>query len=400
MKPIEERNREENENDNDNIGSNNQVDEIMSQIGNLPDSKRIELIENIRNSPSIDDSVKIFKNQLFIEQDWSPEVLESNLKAMIERVKAAKDINEADGIFTKQSFRIRRRWNPYSDNNNSYSGVRKMFGSNVFEEEPAQFGGSKESKLLEYSRKVADNRLKEFLKEEPLPLFTLIEEFENSSNLKVVEKGNEKHIFETFLNYMFEQHFSSEEGKQFYFEAYEILNKKKYFDIAILCFVILENINAIQSSRKDIDTVRMSSTEYNAIFDKFEQNLRKADYDFFTEASKLVPNKTSIKFFEDHIYYHNNTDSFEKTYTINSSLDIDKEHYNFNEELYFINDSTIYLFFIISSYLYMKPNVKLSLEDSINKFSRKMKRTKNKKIKSIGLLLKERKEFNDEELDG
>ena len=144
----------------------------------------------------------------------------------------------------------------------------------------------------------------------------------------------------------------------------------------------------------------MSSTEYNAIFDEFEQNLRKADYDFFTEASKLVPNKTSIKFFEDHIYYHNNTDSFEKTYTINSSLDIDKEHYNFNEELYFINDSTIYLFFIISSYLYMKPNVKLSLEDSINKFSRKMKRTKNKKTKSIGLLLKERKEFNDEELDG
>lgn len=261
-------------------------------------------------------------------------------------------------------------------------------------------GGSKESKLLEYSRKVADNRLKEFLKEEPLPLFTLIEEFEDSSNLKVVEKGNEKHIFETFLNYMFEQHFSSEEGKQFYFEAYEILNKKKYFEIAILCFVILENINAIQRSRKDIDTVRMSSTEYNAIFDEFEQTLRKADYDFFTEASKLVPNKTSIKFFEDHIYYHNNTDSFEKTYTINSSLDIDKEHYNFNEELYFINDSTIYLFFIISSYLYMKPNVKLSLEDSINKFSRKMKRTKNKKTKSIGLLLKERKEFNDEELDG
>ena len=48
----------------------------------------------------------------------------------------------------------------------------------------------------------------------------------------------------------------------------------------------------------------------------------------------------------------------------------------------------------------MKPNVKLSLEDSINKFSRKMKRTKNKKTKSIKTLLKERKEFNNEELDG
>ena len=283
---------------------------------------------------------------------------------------------------------------------NSKTLLLKLSEQQIQEYLNMQGGGSKESKLLEYSRKVADNRLKEFLKEEPLPLFTLIEEFENSSNLKVIEKGNEKHIFETFLNYMFEQHFSSEEGKQFYFEAYEILNKKKYFEIAILCFVILENINAIQSSRKDIDTVRMSSSEYNAMFDEFEQNLKEANYDFFTEASKLVPNTMSIKFFQDHIYFHNNTDSFEKTFTINNNLDIDKEHYDFNEELYFVNNSTIYLFFIISSYLYMKPNVKLSLEDSINKFSRKMKRTKNKKTKSIGLLLKERKEFNNEELDG
>ena len=115
-------------------------DEIISQIGNLPDSKRKELIEDIRNSSSTDNSVNIlkdlFKNQLFIDQDWSPEVLESNLKAMIERIKTAKDINEADKIFTKQSFNKRIRWNPHSDNNNSYSGVRKMFGSNDFEEEP------------------------------------------------------------------------------------------------------------------------------------------------------------------------------------------------------------------------------------------------------------------------
>ena len=283
---------------------------------------------------------------------------------------------------------------------NSKTLLLKLSEQQIQEYLNMQGGGSKESKLLEYSRKVADNRLKEFLKEEPLPLFTLIEEFENSSNLKVIEKGNEKHIFETFLNYMFDQFFSSEEGKQFYFEAYEILNKKKYFETAALCFVILENINAIQSSRKDIDTVRMSSSEYNAMFDEFEQNLKEANYDFFTEASKLVPNKISIKFFKDHIYFHNNTDSFEKTFTINNNLDIDKEHYDFNEELYFVNNSTIYLFFIISSYLYMKPNVKLSLEDSINKFSRKMKRTKNKKTKSIKMLLKERKEFNNEELDG
>ena len=47
----------------------------------------------------------------------------------------------------------------------------------------------------------------------------------------------------------------------------------------------------------------------------------------------------------------------------------------------------------------MKPDLKLVLEDSINKFSRRMKRTKNKKTKSIQALLKDRKEFNNE-LDG
>jgi hypothetical protein len=261
-------------------------------------------------------------------------------------------------------------------------------------------GGSKESKLLEYSRKVANNRLQKFLSKEPLPFFTLIEEFENASNLKVVEHGNEKFIFESFLNYMFEEYFSSEEGKQFYFEAYEILNKKEYLDIANLSFIMLENINAIDSSKRDIDTVKMKDTEYNKLFDSFEQTIQKANYDFFTEASKIVPNKISIKFFKDHIYYYKNTNSFEKTYAINSNLEIDKEHYDFNEELYFVNDSVVYLFFIISSYLYMKPNVTLLLEDSINKFSRRLKRTKNKKTKSIQSMLKERKEFNEEELDG
>ena len=262
------------------------------------------------------------------------------------------------------------------------------------------FGGSNEEKLLEYSRKVANNRLQNFLSKEPLPFFTLIEEFETASNLKVVEHGNENFIFESFLNYMFETYFSSEEGKQFYFEAYEILNKKEYLDIANLCFILLENINAIHSSKRDIDTVRMKDTEYNTIFDSFEQTVKSANYDFFSEASKILPSKISIKFFKDHIYYYKNTNSFEKTYAINNNLEIDKEHYDFNEELYFINDSSIYLFFIITSYLYMKPNVKIGLEDSINKFSRRLKRTKNKKTKSIEMLLKERKEFNEEELDG
>ena len=260
-------------------------------------------------------------------------------------------------------------------------------------------GGSKESKLLQYSRDVANNRLRNFLNKEPLPFFSLIEEFENASRLKIVESANKKYIFEQFLNYMFETYFESEDGKQFYFEAYEILNKKEYDDISNLCFVILENINAIKDSKYDIDTVRMNSTEYNTLFDSFERKLKEADYDFFTEASKIIPNKMSIKFFEDHIYFHNNTDSFEKTYNINETFVLDKAHYDFNEELYYINDSVVYLFFIISSYLVMKHDVKLSLEDSINKFSRKMKRTKNKKTKSIKALLNERKEFN-EELDG
>lgn len=364
--------------------------------------------ENIKGS-------KLFRKKNNIKVLNVQRINENHYNSWYEKKMSPASFDEAlrelklNGIVPLTKKIITERYNEYISKNDINPVERKRMSdaykvlSKLSDEQLQKFliikGGSKEEKLLEYSRKVANNRLQNFLSKEPLPFYTLIEEFENASNLKVVEHGNEKFIFESFLNYMFEQNFKSDEGKQFYFEAYEILNKKEHYDISKLCFTLLENLNAIQESKHTIDTVRMSVTEYNKLFDTFEQTIKSANYDFFSEASKLVPNKTSIKFFEDHIYFHNNTNSFEKTFRINESLDIDKENYTFNEELYYINNSVVYLFFIISSYLYMKPDLKLVLEDSINKFSRRMKRTKNKKTKSIQALLKDRKEFNNE-LDG
>jgi hypothetical protein len=254
--------------------------------------------------------------------------------------------------------------------------------------------------LLNYSKKVADNRLKEFLLHEPLPFFTLIEEFQNSSQMDVIGTANEEYIFEAFLENMISKLFDNEESKQFYFEADELLDKKTYYDIAKLCFVIMETCNAINASKQDIDVVRMKSDTYNSTFDTFEQSIKKADYDFFSAAEKIIPSKINITFSEGYIYFYKNTNSFVNTYSINDNLQIDKEHYDFNEELYFINDSVLYLFFILSNYFYMKPKIHISSEDSLNKFSRTMKRQKKKNTKSIRKLLEEKKEINEEKIDG
>ena len=189
-------------------------------------------------------------------------------------------------------------------------------------------------------------------------------------------------------------------------EKTEMINKKEYYNIAKLCFVIIETCNAIQSyvstskSNLDVDVVRMKSDKYNSIFDSFEQDIKKTDYDFITTASKMLPSSISITFSEGYIYFYTNTNSFVNTYSINENLQIDKEHYDFNEELYFINDSVIYLFFILTNYFYMKPKIHISSEDSFAKFTRTMKRQKNKHTKSIKKLLTERKEFREEKIDG
>jgi hypothetical protein len=144
----------------------------------------------------------------------------------------------------------------------------------------------------------------------------------------------------------------------------------------------------------------MKSDKYNSLFDTFEQSIKKADYDFFTAASKMVSSKISITFSEGYIYFYKNTNSFVNTYSINNSLQLDKEHYDFNEELYFVNDSVVYLFYILTNYFFMKPKIHISTEDVLNKFSRTMKRKKNKHSKSIKKLLEAKKEISEENIDG
>lgn len=266
-------------------------------------------------------------------------------------------------------------------------------------------GGAKNDKLHDYCIKIANNRLNKFLTKEPLPFFSLIEEFENKTKMDVVKSVNQQYIFESFLNYMLNTHFETDTSKEFFHEAQELLKdtKKEYYDIINLSFVMLEVCNAIQEynhKHKDMDVVRMKSDKYNAIFDSFEQKIKNTNYDFYTNA----PDSTiSITYYNNHIYFYRNTNEFINTYSINDNLEINKEHYDFNEEVYHINDKVIYLFFIITNYLYMKDNKgntkQLDAEKGLKSFSRKLKYAKRKHSKSLQKVLEEKKQFNKEEID-
>ena len=251
--------------------------------------------------------------------------------------------------------------------------------SNPVGETLNQMGG----KLIKYCKQIANEEVCS-------TPFTLVEEFESASKLDVKLSASEQHMFESFLEAVLEEHFSSNEMKEFYFEAHEVINRKNY-QIANLCFRLLEICDAIKKSKLDIDVVRFKSSELNGEFDDFEEKLHNTNYDFFGAASKEIPETISITFSKHHIYFHKNTNSFANTYCINDSMKITEEYYDFNEDLYYVNDSVLYFFFILSNYFYMKSNMSESpIVDKLDKFSRTLKRKKNIKSKSIKKLLEER----------
>ena len=245
-------------------------------------------------------------------------------------------------------------------------------------------------RLLKHCKKIANNDIYD------IP-FALIEEFEVSSGMNVKRNANEIFMIECFLEEMFDTHFTSNTMKEFYFEAHLVLKNLKtdFYENAQMCYKLLEICKVIEKSKKDIDIVRFKSSQLNGSFDNFEQAIKNADYDFFTAAKNEIPSEINISFSKDHIYFYKNTNSFVNTYSINRSYNLDEENYEFNEELYFINDSVLKLFYIISNYLFMKnklPTFKLGKD--IEKFERTSKRKKNKQSKSIKMLLEERWEKN------
>lgn len=245
----------------------------------------------------------------------------------------------------------------------------------------SQEGGAK---LLKYCYEIANNKICD-------TPFSIIEEFEKASGQDVRNSAHEQFMMEALLQGILEEHFHTKEMKEFYVEAHAI-DKKDLYENTKMFFGLLEVCNAIKSSKKEIDVVRLKTSEFDVCFDSFEQKIKEAKYDFLSAAvDELHPTKSiSMTYSKDHIYFYTNSNSFVNTYSIDSKLEMQEEYYEFNEELYFVNDSMLYLFYILTSYFYTKDRLSIPIGESLAKFERTTKRKKKIHSKSIQKLLQER----------
>ena len=255
-----------------------------------------------------------------------------------------------------------------------------------------QKGGS--NTLYSYCVQVAENRLDDFLIEEPLPFFSLIKDFEKSSKMDVIRESNEFYILQKFIELQLEEHFDNNEMKNFYYEFKNIFNKSDYEELAEFSFIMYELCNRIHDEKqKKIDVVKLLDTKYASYMDELERKVN-INYDFYGEAIKNLNNdkKISLKFHENHIYFYKNTNSFEKIYSINDTFELSLLTEDFNEEIYYVNDSMLYYFYILSTYFLLKKDIEpTEFLKTLDKHSRTMKR----KSKSSKKLLQERLDKNN-----
>jgi len=240
-------------------------------------------------------------------------------------------------------------------------------------------GGGSKDPLYKYCIQVANDRLDDFLIEEPLPFFELIKSFDKS----IIRETNEKYLLELFVEHQLEEHFTSDKMKDFFTQFQLIFDKME--DLSQLCFVLYEICNSIKKE-DDIDTVRYKSTEYNSSFDKLEQALKNSSFDFYDVASKELNELKliDIKYHDRHIYFKKNSNSFEHTYEIDSTLNLEKVEYEFNEELYNVNNKVVYFFFILSVYNTIKSDIKdLEIVNTLLKHTRTTKRNLKKSAKNL-----------------
>ena len=105
-------------------------------------------------------------------------------------------------------------------------------------------GGAR--KLLDYSMKVADNRLNDFLTQDPLPFASLITDFEKSSNLSIIRETNEKYILQEFILYQLKTYFKDEKMKEFFYQFNNLFEKINDIvrdnDIALFDILCIEDL--------------------------------------------------------------------------------------------------------------------------------------------------------------
>ena len=264
-------------------------------------------------------------------------------------------------------------------------------------------GGGDDS-LFEYCSKVADNSLKEFLLEEPLPFFSLIQDFERDSKLEVIQPVNEEYVLKLFIVEHLKNYFESKEMKEFYFHAKELIGKDResIYNYAKMFFVLQEIINTVKSDERNIDVLRIRSKQYNSSFDYLNFTLESHEYDFYNVAKKELLNTKPISMaFKDNHIFLALTEKDDKVYDFNVNLTMTVSNYKFKNDIYYFNDSMVYLFFILSTHFYLQSENMIDsdeykeVEEKLEKTVRKMKRMKSKDKRSIETLMKERKDFKE-----
>lgn len=225
---------------------------------------------------------------------------------------------------------------------------------------PLMRGGGSKDPLYKYSIKIADNRLNEFLTKQPLPFASLITDFEKSSNLSVVRETNEKHMLEEFVIYQLRKWFEDDKMKEFFYEFNKLFEKMNFIEMAKFCMSIYEICNVISRSEDTIDVARLESKEYNGLIDEIQNLLKACQFDFYEVASKeIIKTKlVDIKYNDNHIYFKRDTHSSEHTYSIDDHLKLSKKTYDYNEDIYTINNKVIYFFFILSTYNVIKKDIR------------------------------------------
>jgi DNA repair exonuclease SbcCD ATPase subunit len=268
----------------------------------------------------------------------------------------------------------------------------------------ADLRGGGDDSLFQYCSKVADNSLKEFLLEEPLPFFSLIQDFERDSKLEVIQPVNEEYVLKLFIVEHLKNYFESKEMKEFYFHAKELLGKDResIYNYAKMFFVLQEIINTVKSDDRSIDVLRIRSKQYNSSFDYLNFQLESHEYDFYNVAKKELLNTKpiNITFKNNHIFLAL-TEKDDKVYDFNTNLTMTVSNYKYTNDIYYFNDSMVYLFFILSTHFYLQSENMIDsdeykeVEEKLEKTVRKMKRMKSKDKRSIETLMKERKDFKE-----
>jgi chromosome segregation ATPase len=368
---------------------------VMSDL-ELIQNKKVTLYDLVNNLKKLAREYKLLDNKgNVLGSVMFRQSLDSDSLKKFEKIRNLKD---------RIDYMLDKILNRIGDFN--YTQTKSLFEQHLDlrkRKRQSQRGGNSNT-LFEYCSKIADDSLKEFLLETPLPFFSLIKDFEKDSKLDIVQSINEEYILKLFITEHLKNYFESKEMKEFYFHAKELFTKDKdsIYNYAKMFFVLQEIINTIRSDDRKIDVLRIKSKEYNSSFDYLNFTLESHEYDFYNIAKKELLNNKHINLtFKDSSIFIALSDKDDHVYDFNKNLTMTVSNYKYKNDIYYMNDSMIYLFFILSTHFYLQSENLVDLddykeiEDRLESSVRKLKRFKSKNKRSIEALMKERKDFKE-----